>query len=71
MSEIIKRAIRRHIREKAIVRDAAQNVAPQPPTESRTHKSRTDGGQSVEGQVRKTWNPKKGGLPILCRLTFL
>ena len=67
MSDLVKRAVRRHIREKAIVRDAAKDVAPAPPSEATAHKPRTDDGLSVQDQVRKTWNPKKGGLPtFLC-----
>ena len=67
MSDIIKRAVRRHLREKAIVRDAAKDVARTPPSEATTHKSRTDDGLSVQDQVRKTWSPKKGGLPTFLR----
>ena len=67
MSDIVKRAVRRHIREKAVVRDAAKDVAPSPPSEATAQKSRTDDGLSVQDQVRKTWNPKNGGLPTFLR----
>lgn len=68
MSDIVKRVVRRHIREKAIIRDAAKDVAPtSPSSEATTHKSQTNDGLSVQDQVRKTWNPKKGGLPTFLR----
>lgn len=58
---------RRHVREKAVIdhlsekmftrrTPAAEEAAPQG--------SQTETGLPVEGQVRKEWNPKKGGLPI-------
>jgi hypothetical protein len=66
MSEAAKRAVRRHMREKAtidrIVRGVRQPAASagEQPTESPT----TSTGLSVEEQVRKEWDPKKkGGLP--------
>jgi hypothetical protein len=56
---------RRHVREKTVIDHLADKVfdassSPEASTQSPT----TEAGQSVEKQVRKEWNPKKGGLPI-------
>lgn len=63
---------RRHVREKSVIdhvarklfepkRDpAAENGAEHPA-------STTDTGLSVEEQVRKEWDPSKGGLPTFLR----
>ena len=40
-----------------------QVYTPKPPTED-LKDSTTDEGLSIENQVRKEWDPKKGGLPI-------
>jgi hypothetical protein len=57
-------ARRRHHREKATIDHLADQVyAPKPATED-LKGSTTDEGLSIEKQVRKEWDPKKGGLPI-------
>jgi hypothetical protein len=67
MSDAMKRALKRHVREKAIVQEAAKDVRPQPDADGTVHSAKTDTGLPVQDQVRKEWNSKKGGLPILCR----
>jgi hypothetical protein len=62
------RANRRHVREKATIDHLAEKVfehgspADEAPT---VHSSATSTGLPVEGQVRKEWNSRKGGLPTL------
>jgi len=59
---------RRHLRDKDVIDHLARemytpksvNVGKKPPTASPT----TSTGLSVEEQVRKKWDPRKGGLPI-------
>jgi hypothetical protein len=65
MAETPDRMKRRHVREKRLIDHLAENVfdAGAKPGAS-TQAPTTDGGQTVEGQVRKEWNPRKGGLPI-------
>jgi hypothetical protein len=65
MAETPDRMKRRHIREKRVIDHLAENVfdAKARPGAS-TQSPATDGGQTVEDQVRKEWNPHKGGLPI-------
>jgi hypothetical protein len=58
---------RRHIREKSLIDHVARELfkpSPEPATEKHDHPSpTTDTGLSVEEQVRKEWDPSKGGLP--------
>ena len=57
-------ARRRHHREKATIDHLVDQVyTPKPPAED-LKESTTDEGLSIENQVRKEWDPKKGGLPI-------
>jgi hypothetical protein len=57
---------RRHVREKAVIEHLAKKVFdPRATPGASTQAPTTDTGQTVEGQVRKEWNPRKGGLPIL------
>jgi hypothetical protein len=57
-------ARRRHHREKATIDHLVDQVyAPKPAAED-LKGSTTDEGLSIEKQVRKEWDPKKGGLPI-------
>jgi hypothetical protein len=57
-------AHRRHHREKATIDHLVDQVyTPKPATED-LKGSTTDDGLSIENQVRKEWDPKKGGLPI-------
>jgi hypothetical protein len=63
------RARRRHVCEKAtidhLVRDAHE---PKVPDEKHIeHSSTTSTGLPVEDQVRKEWDPRKGGLPTFLR----
>ena len=55
---------RRHIREKATIDHLAKRVFDPESREHKPQSSTTDSGASVQDQVRKEWNPKKGGLPI-------
>lgn len=58
---------RRHIREKSIIDHLARDLfkpPPEPAAEKNDNpKSTTDAGVPVEEQVRKEWDPSKGGLP--------
>jgi hypothetical protein len=60
-----ERTQKRHVREKATIDHLAQNVyKPKPPVEKHAPLSpTTTNGLPVEDQVRKEWNPRKGGLP--------
>ena len=58
---------RRHVREKSIIDHVALDLfkpPPEPAVEKGNHpRLTTDTGLSVEEQVRKEWDPSKGGLP--------
>ena len=58
---------RRHVREKSVIDHVARELfklPPEPAAEKAEHpKSTTDTGLPVEEQVRKEWDPSKGGLP--------
>ena len=58
-----KIAPRRHRREKATIDHLANKMYEQPHAAKDLKKSMTDKGLSIEGQVRKKWDPKNGGLP--------
>jgi len=60
---------RRHVREKAVIDHLADrmfepgaSIDKQP-----THSPTTSTGLPVEEQVRKEWDSRKGGLPMLSR----
>ena len=55
---------RRHVRDKAVIDHLADKVF-EPSSAPHTEQQRpiTDTGLSVEQQVQKKWNSKKGGLP--------
>jgi hypothetical protein len=56
---------RRHRREKATIDHLVERVFNPESQENRQQPETTDSGASVEGQVRKEWDPKQsGGLPI-------
>jgi hypothetical protein len=60
---------RRHVREKSVINHVARELfapKPEPAAENGTEHPgpTTDTGLSVEEQVRKEWDPSKGGLPI-------
>ena len=59
---------RRHVREKAVVQHVAKRLyEPQASADAQVRDATTSTGLPVEGQVRKQWNPRKGGLPTFCR----
>jgi len=66
MAKAPERAQRRHVREKATIDHLVQDVyKPKPAKEKHTGNSpTTPSGLPVEDQVRKEWDPRKGGLPI-------
>jgi hypothetical protein len=61
------RTMKRHIREKAVIDHVAKDVHESKPAddEPTVHSPTTPAGLLVEEQVRKEWDPRKGGLPIL------
>jgi hypothetical protein len=64
------RTKRRHVRDKSVIDHLAEKVfettgSPDPEPQSAT----TGTGLPVEEQVRKEWDPKKGGLPIFLPTT--
>jgi hypothetical protein len=58
---------RRHVREKSVIDHLAEKVFDRGSgvDERDVHSPKTSTGLPVEEQVRKEWNPRKGGLPIL------
>jgi hypothetical protein len=60
-----ERTQKRHVREKATIDHLGQNVyKPKPSAEKHASQSSTTAtGLPVEDQVRKEWDPRKGGLP--------
>ncbi len=70
MAEARGRTQRRHVREKATIDHLVQDVfEPKVSDEEHTGRSPTTStGLPVEDQVRKEWDPRKGGgLPTFCR----
>jgi hypothetical protein len=68
MARIRDRMARRHVREKAVVQHVAKRLfEPKASADAQVRDATTPTGLSVEGQVRKKWSPRKGGLPIFCR----
>jgi hypothetical protein len=65
MAEARGRAQRRHVREKATIDHLVRDVyEPKAPDGKHTERSPTTStGLPVEDQVRKDWDPRKGGLP--------
>jgi hypothetical protein len=65
MAKARGRAQRRHVREKAPIDHLVWDVyEPKAPDEKHTEGSPTTStGLPVEDQVRKEWDPRKGGLP--------
>ena len=60
-----ERTQKRHVREKATIDHLAQNGYKPKPSDGK-HPPRsptTASGLPVEDQVRKEWDPSKGGLP--------
>ena len=61
------RTKRRQVREKAVIEHLAKRLyEPTAPGdgEQTAHSPTTATGLPVEEQVRKEWNPRRGGLPI-------
>jgi hypothetical protein len=65
MAKAPERMRRRHVREKATIDHLVQDVyKPKPLEETHaSHSPTTSTGLPVEDQVRKGWDPRKGGLP--------
>jgi hypothetical protein len=64
MANALERTGRRHVREKATIDHLVHGYKAKAPDERHTeHSSATSTGLSVEDQVRKEWDPRKGGLP--------
>jgi hypothetical protein len=55
---------KRHKREKATIDHLADKLYEPKPAEGHVQNATTDSGLPVEEQVRKEWDPTKGGLPI-------
>ena len=57
---------RRHVREKAVIDHLVEKMTvPETKAEPSNQSPTTSTGLPVEDQVRKRWDPGKGGLPIL------
>jgi hypothetical protein len=54
---------KRHKREKATIDHLVDRVHERKPAEGHIQNPTTSSGLPVEEQVRKEWDPKKGGLP--------
>jgi hypothetical protein len=58
---------RSHVREKSVIDHVARELFKPPPEPAAERSDRpgatTDTGLPVEEQVRKEWDPSKGGLP--------
>jgi hypothetical protein len=69
MAKARDRTDRRHVREKATIDHLVQDVfGPKTSDEEHTGRSpTTPTGLPVEDQVRKEWDPRKGGLPTFWR----
>jgi hypothetical protein len=66
MAKTPERTQRRHVREKATIDHVVQDVCKPKPTDKKHHEHNptTSSGLPVEDQVRKEWDPRKGGLPV-------
>jgi hypothetical protein len=54
---------RRHRRDKATIDHLVDEVYEDRPAEGHRQSPTTGSGLPIEEQVRKEWDPKKGGLP--------
>lgn len=54
---------KRHQREKGVLDHLANQVYQEKAPQGQVQSPTTDSGLPVEEQVRKEWDPKKGGLP--------
>jgi hypothetical protein len=68
MAKARGRTQKRHVREKATIDHLVRDVyEPKVPAEEHITRSPTTAtGLPVEDQVRKEWDPRKGGLPTFC-----
>ena len=66
MAKAPERTQRRHMREKATIDRLVQDVSKPKPVDKkdRERNPTTSSGLPVEDQVRKEWDPRKGGLPV-------
>ena len=66
MAKAPERTQRRHVREKATIDHLVQGVYKAKPADEKhsVRGSTTSSGLPVEDQLRKEWDPRKGGLPI-------
>jgi hypothetical protein len=55
--------LRQHRRDKATIDHLVDEVYEDRPADGHRQSPTTDSGLPVEEQVRKEWDPKKGGLP--------
>jgi hypothetical protein len=69
MAKSRDRTERRHIREKTVIDHLAEKMFDPPPADDghTVQDSTSSTGLPVEEQVRKEWNPRKGGLPTFWR----
>ena len=70
MSKDIEAQRRRHIREKSVIDHLAKDLYKPKPArdENKSEKSPTTStGLPIEDQIRKKWDPRKGGLPTFLR----
>ena len=63
MAKARGRAQRRHVREKATIDHLVRDVYEAPDETYAEHSPTTSTGLPVEDQIRKEWDPRKGGLP--------
>jgi hypothetical protein len=62
MAKTAERAQKRHTREKSIIDRLVRNrPKPKPDEKQPLHSPNTPTGLPVEDQVRKEWDPRKGG----------
>ena len=57
------KASRRHRREKGTIDHLVKEVYEEKGPDGELQSPTTDSGLPVEEQIRKEWDPKKGGLP--------
>jgi hypothetical protein len=57
-------ARRRHRREEATIDHLVEQAFDPEGREKQQHPSTTRNGASIEEQVHKEWDPRKGGLPV-------
>jgi hypothetical protein len=62
LEQVARRRLRR---EKSTSNHLPDKLSVPKPAAKDSKKPMTEKGLSIEGQVRKKWDPKKGGLPIL------